>query len=162
MIPFISEKPNNRHWDASKLCKLWTKLDSGMMTVEETDQVASNFLDGEIVDLASDWLGNTVIQKLFEKCSSVPWFDENRSDSTQLTSACDKARRQYVYSLETKMKRHGRISTCFLNTPFTHFFTGPSPPSTPSTFLLTPVCDDLWLCKATFLISACPTWILRA
>ncbi|KAG1732704.1 hypothetical protein EDB19DRAFT_1831197 [Suillus lakei] len=112
MIPFVSEKPNNRHWDASKLCKLWTKLDSGMMTMEETDQVASNFLDGEIVDLASDWLGNTVIQKLFEKCSSVPWFDENRSDSTQLTSACDKARRQYVYSLEMKMKRQGRISTC--------------------------------------------------
>jgi protein JSN1 len=30
------------------------------MTVEEIDQVAADFLDGEIVDLASDWLGNTV------------------------------------------------------------------------------------------------------
>lgn len=30
------------------------------MSVEETDQVAGDFLDGEIVDLASDWLGNTV------------------------------------------------------------------------------------------------------
>jgi protein JSN1 len=29
------------------------------MTVEEIDQVAADFLDGEIVDLASDWLGNT-------------------------------------------------------------------------------------------------------
>ena len=63
------------------------------MTVEEIDQVAADFLDGEIVDLASDWLGNTVwiflrylrgkkkrieitffqvVQKLFERCSSVP------------------------------------------------------------------------------------------
>ena len=30
------------------------------MTVDEVDQVAADFLDGEIVDLASDWLGNTV------------------------------------------------------------------------------------------------------
>jgi len=62
------------------------------MTVEETDQVAGDFLDGEIVDLASDWLGNTVgirtpnpvlvaylgmlqvVQKLFEKCSPTPRF----------------------------------------------------------------------------------------
>ncbi|KAH0830523.1 hypothetical protein J3R83DRAFT_1975 [Lanmaoa asiatica] len=42
--------------------------------VEETDQVAGDFLDGEIVDLASDWLGNTVVQKLFEKCSPGPRF----------------------------------------------------------------------------------------
>lgn len=30
------------------------------MTVEEIDTVAGDFMDGEIVDLASDWLGNTV------------------------------------------------------------------------------------------------------
>jgi hypothetical protein len=35
-------------------------MDSNTMTLEEVDQVASDFLDGEIVDLASDWLGNTV------------------------------------------------------------------------------------------------------
>jgi protein JSN1 len=28
--------------------------------MEEIDNVAADFLDGEIVDLASDWLGNTV------------------------------------------------------------------------------------------------------
>ncbi|KAG0693540.1 hypothetical protein DFH29DRAFT_1039093 [Suillus ampliporus] len=59
-IPLISERPNNRRWDASKLCELRKRLDSGTMTVEETDQVAGDFLDGEIVDLASDWLGNMV------------------------------------------------------------------------------------------------------
>lgn len=73
-IPLVSERPNNRRWDASKLRELRKRLDSGTMTVEETDQVAGDFLDGEIVDLASDWLGNTVVQKLFEKCSSVPRF----------------------------------------------------------------------------------------
>jgi len=59
-IPLVSERPHNRRWDASKLRELRKKLDSGTMTVEEIDQVATDFLDGEIVDLASDWLGNTV------------------------------------------------------------------------------------------------------
>jgi len=63
------------------------------MSVEEIDEIAADFLDDEIVDLASDWLGNTVswvaenmeyssqfiascqvVQKLFEKCSRVPRF----------------------------------------------------------------------------------------
>ena len=59
-IPLVSERPHNRRWEASKLRELRKKLDSGTMTVEEIDQVAADFLDGEIVDLASDWLGNTV------------------------------------------------------------------------------------------------------
>ncbi|KAF7363282.1 Pumilio domain-containing protein C56F2.08c [Mycena sanguinolenta] len=73
-IPLVSERPHNRRWDASKLRELRKRLDSGTMTVEEIDQVASDFLEGEIVDLASDWLGNTVVQKLFERCSPVPRF----------------------------------------------------------------------------------------
>ena len=47
------------------------------MTVEEIDQVAADFLDGEIVDLASDWLGNTVcnfLRYLREKRLSVLTF----------------------------------------------------------------------------------------
>lgn len=87
-IPLVSERPNNRRWDASKLRELRKRLDSGTMTVEETDQVAGDFLDGEIVDLASDWLGNTVgihhywrlrvfslktISRLFKNClKNVP------------------------------------------------------------------------------------------
>ncbi|OCB91403.1 hypothetical protein A7U60_g1357 [Sanghuangporus baumii] len=73
-IPLVTERPNNRRWDASKLRELRKKLDSGGLSVEEIDQVATDFLDGEIVDLASDWLGNTVVQKLFEKCSPGPRF----------------------------------------------------------------------------------------
>ena len=59
-IPLVSERPHNRRWDASKLRELRKRLDSGTMTVEEVDQVVADFMDGEIVDLASDWLGNTV------------------------------------------------------------------------------------------------------
>ena len=59
-IPLVSERPHNRRWDASKLRELRKRLDSGTMTTEEIDQVAADFMDGEIVDLASDWLGNTV------------------------------------------------------------------------------------------------------
>ncbi|KAG6821175.1 hypothetical protein H0H93_005395 [Arthromyces matolae] len=73
-IPLVSERPQHRRWDASKLRELRKRLDSGTMTVDEVDQVAGDFLEGEIVDLASDWLGNTVVQKLFEKCSPGPRF----------------------------------------------------------------------------------------
>ncbi|PFH46355.1 hypothetical protein AMATHDRAFT_70076 [Amanita thiersii Skay4041] len=73
-IPLVSERTHSRRWDAAKLRELRKRLDSGSMSVEETDQVAADFMDGEIVDLASDWLGNTVVQKLFEKCSPIPRF----------------------------------------------------------------------------------------
>ncbi|XP_006458422.1 hypothetical protein AGABI2DRAFT_176766 [Agaricus bisporus var. bisporus H97] len=73
-IPLVSERPNNRRWDAAKLRELRKRLDSGTMGPEEIDQVAGEFMDSEIVDLASDWLGNTVVQKLFERCSAVPRF----------------------------------------------------------------------------------------
>ncbi|KAM5539048.1 hypothetical protein V8D89_007271 [Ganoderma adspersum] len=73
-IPLVSERPHNRRWDASKLRELRKRLDTSTITTEEIDNVAADFLDGEIVDLASDWLGNTVVQKLFEKCSPGPRF----------------------------------------------------------------------------------------
>ena len=59
-IPLVSERPHNRRWDASKLRDLRKRLDTSTITTEEIDNVAADFLDGEIVDLASDWLGNTV------------------------------------------------------------------------------------------------------
>ncbi|CCL98953.1 uncharacterized protein FIBRA_00961 [Fibroporia radiculosa] len=71
-IPLVSERPHNRRWDASKLRELRKRLDTSTISTEEIDSVAADFLDGEIVDLASDWLGNTVVQKLFEKCSPGP------------------------------------------------------------------------------------------
>lgn len=59
-IPLVSERPHNRRWDASKLRELRKRMDTSAISIEEIDSVAADFLDGEIVDLASDWLGNTV------------------------------------------------------------------------------------------------------
>ena len=63
-IPLVSERQHSRRWDASKLRELRKKLDAPAITTEEVDIVAADFLDSEIVDLASDWLGNTVGQIL--------------------------------------------------------------------------------------------------
>ncbi|KAG8885976.1 hypothetical protein FRB97_008514 [Tulasnella sp. 331] len=71
-IPLVSERATNRQWDAAKLREFRKRIDSGTCYVDEIDQVASSLMDGEIVELASDWLGNTVVQKLFEKCSYGP------------------------------------------------------------------------------------------
>ncbi|KAL1709861.1 hypothetical protein EV121DRAFT_276086 [Schizophyllum commune] len=71
-IPSVTERSHNRRWDAAKLRDLRKRLDSGTMTVEDIDGIVGEFIEGEIVDLASDWLGNTVVQKLFEKCSATP------------------------------------------------------------------------------------------
>ena len=65
-IPAVTDRPHPRRWDASKLRELRKRLDASTITVEEIDTVSADFLDGEIVDLASDWLGNTV---------SLHWFN---------------------------------------------------------------------------------------
>ena len=59
-IPSVSERPNIRHQDASKLRELRKRMDADTISDKEIEQVAIDFLDGEIVDLVSDWLGNTV------------------------------------------------------------------------------------------------------
>ncbi|KAG8901601.1 hypothetical protein FRB99_005196 [Tulasnella sp. 403] len=71
-IPVISERATTRQWDASKLRDFRKRIDSSTCSLEEIDQVATSCMDGELVELASDWLGNTVVQKLFEKCSLAP------------------------------------------------------------------------------------------
>jgi protein JSN1 len=84
-IPLVSERQHNRRWDASKLRELRKRLDSGTMTVDEVDQVAADFLDGEIVDLASDWLGNTV------RALNCP-----RGKRSYVVSGCSKAVREML------------------------------------------------------------------
>ena len=74
-IPLVSERQHNRRWDASKLRELRKRLDSGTMTTEEVDQVAADFMDGEIVDLASDWLGNTVRSPGHHRLAVITNFD---------------------------------------------------------------------------------------
>jgi protein JSN1 len=59
-VPLVPERPHNRHWDTSKLYELRKRIDLNTISDEEIEQVATDFLDGEMVDLASDLLGNTV------------------------------------------------------------------------------------------------------
>jgi len=60
-IPSAQERPpQNRRWDAAKLRDLRKRLDANVVSSQEVEEVAHDMMDGEIVDLASDWLGNTV------------------------------------------------------------------------------------------------------
>ena len=59
-IPLVADRPHSRRWDAAKLRELRKRMDAGLVTDEEIETIAADFIDGEIVELASDWLGNTV------------------------------------------------------------------------------------------------------
>jgi hypothetical protein len=89
-IPLVSERPHNKRWDASKLRELRKRLDSGTMTTEEIDQVAADFMDGEIVDLASDWLGNTVCSFLVVVVVNFDTYLVGRSKTLREMFYCSK------------------------------------------------------------------------
>jgi protein JSN1 len=57
-----------RVYDASALREVRKKIDSGSCTQDEIEEIALDLLD-EIAELSSDYVGNTVVQKLFDSCS---------------------------------------------------------------------------------------------
>ncbi|RUS18489.1 armadillo-type protein, partial [Jimgerdemannia flammicorona] len=81
-IPPIPEPNPNRRLDASRLREIRKRLDSGHATTKEVEGIATECMD-ECVELCSgdfsticvfanrllDYIGNTVIQKLFERCN---------------------------------------------------------------------------------------------
>lgn len=67
-IPPISEPNHARTHDAPKLREIRKRIDNAAMTQAEIEETAIAMLP-EIAELASDYLGNTVVQKLFEFCS---------------------------------------------------------------------------------------------
>jgi protein JSN1 len=67
-IPLVSEINNPRRFDSTKLRDMRKGIESGQYSQADIDNIASSFLES-IVDLASDYIGNTVVQKFFEKCS---------------------------------------------------------------------------------------------
>lgn len=67
-IPTIPEPSPHRLYDAPRLRDIRKRIDSGVCGVQEMEQTALEMLP-EIAELASDYLGNTVVQKLFEFCS---------------------------------------------------------------------------------------------
>jgi protein JSN1 len=67
-VPSVPEPSHNRVHDAPRLREIRKRIDNNACTPQEIEDVAINMLD-EIAELASDYLGNTVVQKLFEYCS---------------------------------------------------------------------------------------------
>lgn len=67
-VPVVPESSANRKYDASKLRDIRKRLDNGHCPPHEVEALAGDMLD-ECVELSSDYIGNTVIQKLFEKCT---------------------------------------------------------------------------------------------
>lgn len=69
-IPPIPESSTARMFDAPRLRDIRKRIDNGACGLQEIEQIAVDMLP-EIAELSSDYLGNTVVQKLFEFCSEV-------------------------------------------------------------------------------------------
>ena len=67
-VPPIPEPSPQRVYDAPKLRDIRKRIDNGTCSPEEIEHIALDMLS-EIAELSSDYLGNTVVQKLFENCS---------------------------------------------------------------------------------------------
>lgn len=69
-IPPVAESGQTRMFDAPRLRDIRKRIDNGACSVQEIEETAGAMLP-EIAELASDYLGNTVVQKLFEFCSEA-------------------------------------------------------------------------------------------
>lgn len=67
-IGTVPDPRPDRIYDAPTLREVRKKIDSGSCTPEEIEDIALDILD-EIAELSSDYVGNTVVQKLFDSCS---------------------------------------------------------------------------------------------
>lgn len=67
-VPPIPEPSHNRVHDAPRLREIRKRIDNNSCTQSEIEDVAMAMLP-EVAELSSDYLGNTVVQKLFEYCS---------------------------------------------------------------------------------------------
>ena len=67
-VPSIPEPSHNRVHDAPRLREIRKRIDNNSCSAMEIENIAMDMLP-EIAELASDYLGNTVVQKLFEHCT---------------------------------------------------------------------------------------------
>ncbi|KAI9713652.1 MAG: hypothetical protein M1812_006624 [Candelaria pacifica] len=67
-IPAVPEPSPNRLHDAPRLRDTRKRIDNSSCSQAEIEEIAMGMLP-EIAELSSDYLGNTVVQKLFEFCS---------------------------------------------------------------------------------------------
>ncbi|KAL6705143.1 hypothetical protein ACN47E_007248 [Coniothyrium glycines] len=66
-MPAIEEPSHTRIHDAPRLREIRKRIDNGSCSKEDIERIAMEMLP-EIAELSSDYLGNTVVQKLFEFC----------------------------------------------------------------------------------------------
>lgn len=66
-VPTVEEPSHTRVHDAPRLREIRKRIDNGSCSKEDIEQIAVSMLP-EIAELSSDYLGNTVVQKLFEFC----------------------------------------------------------------------------------------------
>lgn len=66
-IPSVPEASTSRVHDAPRLREIRKRIDNNAISQAEIEEIAIAMLP-EIPELASDYLGNTVVQKLFEFC----------------------------------------------------------------------------------------------
>ncbi|KAF2678223.1 hypothetical protein K458DRAFT_142858 [Lentithecium fluviatile CBS 122367] len=67
-IPPVEEPNHTRVHDAPRLREIRKRIDNNSCSQAEIEEIAMAMLP-EIAELSSDYLGNTVVQKLFEYCS---------------------------------------------------------------------------------------------
>ncbi|KAJ5655805.1 hypothetical protein N7507_007755 [Penicillium longicatenatum] len=67
-LPPVLEPSQTRMFDAPRLRDIRKRIDANTCSIQEIEETAGAMLP-EIAELASDYLGNTVVQKLFEFCS---------------------------------------------------------------------------------------------
>ncbi|KAL9036424.1 MAG: hypothetical protein Q9214_006138 [Letrouitia sp. 1 TL-2023] len=66
----VPEPSHTRVHDAPKLREIRKRIDNNAISQAEIEEIAIGMLP-EIAELSSDYLGNTVVQKLFEFCSEA-------------------------------------------------------------------------------------------
>lgn len=67
-IPPVPEPSLNRQFHGSRLKEIRKKFDNSAFTRKEIEDMANDMID-EVSELSSDYIGNTIIQKLFQYCS---------------------------------------------------------------------------------------------
>lgn len=67
-IPPVNDTPGSKRFDTMKLREMRKAIEQGQYSSADVDNLAVSLLDS-IVDLASDYIGNTLVQKFFERCS---------------------------------------------------------------------------------------------
>ncbi|SPO49373.1 related to JSN1 - RNA-binding protein (pumilio family) [Moesziomyces antarcticus] len=67
-IPPVQELPLGKRFDNNRLKEVRKRLETAHCQAGDADAIARDYLSC-IVDLSSDFIGNTLVQKLFERCS---------------------------------------------------------------------------------------------